>query len=186
LSATGSRQGAKAGGRHARDGNNSCSPVWMLQSLGTCEHVTPMQLLLTSAQYDASCRSLTSSRMTLAQHLESILPGSLVQPVHRYERIDHRSSVLRGHALSSRITSEMMPHLHMGDNGDPLVNEECVWGMRAGNPCYADCCVYWKYWRKNGKALFPLRYTNDGLVTIGGILPFDYDSGKRCKGPYSS
>ena len=85
---------------------------WVLQPLGTCEHTTPMQLVLAAAQHQKGCHACWPLRLTVADHVELILPGILSQPVHRYENIDSRNAVLREKARQPCAhTNTFMPRV---------------------------------------------------------------------------
>ena len=116
-------------------------PSWSLQAEGVCEHVSPMQLLLAAAKHERNCPACIPQQRTVAEHFDSILPGVLKQPVHRYENIKYHSEILREHSRPAALTAEMMPHLHPSD--PPVQRRYCV--FEGG--CSLSTC-YFKMWAK--------------------------------------
>lgn len=69
-----------------------------LQQSVTCEHVSPMAVLLRAAEHQSHCCSCMSARKSIAETLEASFPGRLTQPIHRYEHISWQNSIMRAHA----------------------------------------------------------------------------------------
>lgn len=101
--------------------------TWELRPLGTCEHSNPLGLLLKAAHHETWCTSCKPQQLTIAKRLEEKYPFILSEPVHRYENIGWRDKTLWNHSWPPTLTSDMMPHMHVGDCGCVRVDgPECT------------------------------------------------------------